>query len=756
MRNDEETLEDGYDTNRKLTPTIGVDLYWNRERREIGICLGIHQQRIRAKTRNSQKKKASKIHAQPTLPPNFRCDGSSRMGDPGPALTICTRCCQSSAKPASLLTSQSLWNVSGRSSTRPGSPCIRSSRSWGLFRDGPGAEPLTPEQLKSIASAYLDALEEGQHHLARCPQTVRSLQDTKAKKKTRPLRAVEVYQKLYRDKIRSEVMQRGYGELNEEAEADRVALARDPDAEPSVLTPEEEQEVEEQAMARVCANRAARMSLLRTTAMEVFAAEPEEVRAEVLSQMEKMNKERGSGVNDDADTETRTPEEYQHHRPVTRGDVEVHRSRRGGGWVDGLLHGGRTDAQSFCFGTTPNGANFAASHSNFGEVKAGVRPISSNTLSHTTSVTRGQLSQRQRRTAIVPSGLIPFDSDAEGGSDEEGQKASSSATPAAPPSTAKPKCRFDQTIQDIVTNLSGIDDTLPAATWTVGAGLTNGWDGIVPPAEDSEAVSPWNGLSLPSSQIEEDFVPPRPFSRPMHLGAAFVVDRDVGGSPGRAPIGTQELSPSSSAPDAGSVPAPAACSATSRMTSVTGASATVATPASSGITASATFTMLAATPEATTTTTRTPRSTAALAVWNAPPASPQAPQFPESCPQANAPRGHPQAPVKKAAAKSKKAPAKKKAGGRSRGRPRKNASAEEEEEQGQPLPSPPPSLPGTPGVIAPLTGAAAAAESACIRREEGQPSSRQERAAASLQGSGEEGCRGGGGEGAPPQFAGRR
>jgi hypothetical protein len=132
----------------------------------------------------------------------------------------------------------------------------------------------------------------------------------KAKKKTRPLRAVEVYQKLYRDKIRSEVMQRGYGELNK-AEADRVALACDPDTEPSVLTPEEEQEVEEQAMARVRANRAARMSLLRTTAMEVFAAEPEEVRAEVLLQMEKMNKERGSGVNDNADTETRMPEEYQ-------------------------------------------------------------------------------------------------------------------------------------------------------------------------------------------------------------------------------------------------------------------------------------------------------------------------------------------------------------------------------------------------------------------------------------------------------------
>jgi hypothetical protein len=76
--------------------------------------------------------------------------------------------------------------------------------------------------------------------------------------------------------------------------------------------------------------------------------------------------------------------------------------------------------------------------------------------------------------------------------------------------------------------------------------------------------------------------------------------------------------------------------------------------------------------------------------------------------------------VKKAAAKSKKAPTKKKAGGHSRGRPRKNASAEEEEEeQGQPPLSPPLSLPGTPGVVASLTGAAAAAKSASIRREEG-------------------------------------
>jgi hypothetical protein len=125
---------------------------------------------------------------------------------------------------------------------------------------------------------------------------------------------LEVYQKIHRTKIRSEVMRRGYGLLNEEAEAERVALARDPDAEVTVLTSEETQaearKVEDRAVERVRANRAARMSMLRTTAMELFAAEPDDVRAEVLAQMEEMNGERALGLRDDI-SGTHVPEEYQ-------------------------------------------------------------------------------------------------------------------------------------------------------------------------------------------------------------------------------------------------------------------------------------------------------------------------------------------------------------------------------------------------------------------------------------------------------------
>jgi hypothetical protein len=209
----------------------------------------------------------------------------------------------------------------------------------GIIVSGPGAEPLTPDELKLIGDAttkmkkvsrfffcfgtkiytdFLQRLRTWMRWRAK-PRAVISKRSTlfqilKRKKKTRPLRALEVYQKIHRTKIRTEVMRRGYGLLNEEAEAERVALARDPDTEVTVMTPEEaqaeERKVEDQAVERVRTNRAARMSMLRTTAMELFAAEPEDVRAEVLAQMEEMNGERALGLRDDI-SGTRVPEEYQ-------------------------------------------------------------------------------------------------------------------------------------------------------------------------------------------------------------------------------------------------------------------------------------------------------------------------------------------------------------------------------------------------------------------------------------------------------------
>ncbi|KAJ7862892.1 hypothetical protein B0H14DRAFT_3444378 [Mycena olivaceomarginata] len=659
----------------------------------------------------------------------------------------------------------------------------------GIIVSGPGAEPLTPDELKLIGDAT-----------TKMKKRLRTWMRWRAKpravisKRLAPLRALEVYQKIHRTKIRTEVMRRGYGLLNEEAEAERVALARDPDTEVTVMTPEEaqaeERKVEDQAVERVRTNRAARMSMLRTTAMELFAAEPEDVRAEVLAQMEEMNGERALGLRDDI-SGTRVPEEYQHAidqlpEVVSKVTGAIEEET---GWMGLFMAGGpmpnrdgAISIKTFCFGTTPNGADFAASHSNFGEVKGAFGKFLKRAFPHDVRDARGIVSEPEAVT--VPGGLIQFESDLDNESDDEGEEAS----PASAPSKVKPKRvrrkklaaavsaavspgrhrarpvptpalsapatdavfpipdDFDLTIQDIVTNLNGINGVTTEqedAAWALGP--ADGWDGI--------AASPWNGLSLPSTLGEEDVVRARPVPRPMHLGAPFAVDRDVGGSPGRAPRGTVDFT-SFSAPDSGSVPASAARSATLRVTSATCASATVTTPTSPALAASATLTTLAATPLEPTPTPSTPdegppRSAAALAVWNArqrerartgdpapttngasstlredPLSSPEAPEFPESRPRANVPRGHPLAPVKKVA--PKKAPVKKKAGGRRRGRPRKNGGAvveveeegegeEEEEVQVPPPPPPPPSSPGTP---ASLTGAAAAAESARLRGEE--------------------------------------
>ncbi|KAJ7735233.1 hypothetical protein B0H14DRAFT_3516922 [Mycena olivaceomarginata] len=664
----------------------------------------------------------------------------------------------------------------------------------GIIVSGPGAEPLTPDELKLIGDATTKMkkrLRTWMRWRAK-PRAVISKRSTlfqilKRKKKTRPLRALEVYQKIHRTKIRTEVMRRGYGLLNEEAEAERVALARDPDTEVTVMTPEEaqaeERKVEDQAVERVRTNRAARMSMLRTTAMELFAAEPEDVRAEVLAQMEEMNGERALGLRDDI-SGTRVPEEYQHaidqlSEVVSKVTGAIEEET---GWMGLFMAGGpmpnrdgAISIKTFCFGTTPNGADFAASHSNFGEVKGAFGKFLKRAFPHDVRDARGIVSEPEAVT--VPGGLIQFESDLDNESDDEGEEAS----PASAPSKVKPKRvrrkklaaavsaavspgrrrarpvptpalsapatdavfpipdDFDLTIQDIVTNLNGINGVTTEqedAAWALGP--ADGWDGIVPPAEDPEAVSPWNGLSLPSTLGEEDVVRARPVPRPMHLGAPFAVDRDVGGSPGRAPRGTVDFT-SFSAPDSGSVPASAARSATLRVTSATCASATVTTPTSPALAASATLTTLAATPLEPTPTPSTPdegppRSAAALAVWNArqrerartgdpapttngasstlredPLSSPEAPEFPESRPRANVPRGHPLAPVKKVA--PKKAPR-----WRRRGEGEGEGEGEEEEEvQVPPPPPPPPSSPGTP---ASLTGAAAAAESARLRGEE--------------------------------------
>jgi hypothetical protein len=143
----------------------------------------------------------------------------------------------------------------------------------------------------------------------------------------RALRPQEMYQKLYGAKIKEEVLTRGYGELNEEAEAERVAAGAA--AGPSdvvavaILTEEERKLVEmaenNLALAHVHKNRALRMSLWRTTSIEMYQLESNDVKREVETATAKFNSERI--MPDATDDDERMPLEYQQYVFIHVGPV---------------------------------------------------------------------------------------------------------------------------------------------------------------------------------------------------------------------------------------------------------------------------------------------------------------------------------------------------------------------------------------------------------------------------------------------------
>ncbi|KAJ7691096.1 hypothetical protein B0H14DRAFT_3532067 [Mycena olivaceomarginata] len=441
----------------------------------------------------------------------------------------------------------------------------------GIIVSSPGAEPLTPDELKLIGDATM-----------KMKKRLRTWMHTEEKEEDSPLRALEVYQKIHRTKIRSKVMRRGYRLLNEEAEAERVALARDPNTEMTVMTLEEsqakEQKVEDQAVERILIRRGARGR-----------------EAEVLAQMEEMNGERALGLRDDI-SGTCVPEEYQHAidqlpevvSKVTRAIEEET------GWMGLFMAGGPMLNQvKGKFGKFLKRAFPHDVHDTRGivsEPEAATVPgglISSRATSTTRATTKEKkLCLQVHRPKSSPSAMCR-------------KKLAAAVSAAVPPGWLRarpvPTLVLSAPATDAIVTTEQED-----VAWALGP--ADGWDSIVPPVEDPEAASPWNGLSLPSTQGEEDVVRAHPVPHPMHLGAPFVVDHDVG--------------------DSGSVPASAACSATLRVTSATGASATVMTPTSPALAASATLTTLTATPLEPTPTPTTPaegppHSAAALTVWNA-------------------------------------------------------------------------------------------------------------------------------------------
>jgi hypothetical protein len=132
----------------------------------------------------------------------------------------------------------------------------------------------------------------------------------KGPSKTRPLRSVEIYHKLYVKKIKGELMRRGYGTLNEEAvEAARAAAAP---GVPIVLSTEEAaskaEEEEEETLARIKEHRKLRMALVRNTVEAMYAAEAEDVKIEIEAETEARRNDRDEVEAIDG---KRTPEQLQ-------------------------------------------------------------------------------------------------------------------------------------------------------------------------------------------------------------------------------------------------------------------------------------------------------------------------------------------------------------------------------------------------------------------------------------------------------------
>ncbi|KAK6966732.1 hypothetical protein R3P38DRAFT_3245417 [Favolaschia claudopus] len=194
------------------------------------------------------------------------------------------------------------------------------------------------------------------------------------KKKPRPYRSIEIYQKLYCKKIRAAVMDKGYGQMNEEAEAERAAAAAaDGGSTQSsrVLTEDElaveEARIEAETDARIRAHASQRFSLMRTTSIAMLSTETPEVKAHVESEKEERNAIRMQGW-DDARNSTDSRCRRDCRESYRRGSGVVY--ARGERWSD-PGRAGALSMKTICYGTIGDGGpDFLASYPELQSLKA--------------------------------------------------------------------------------------------------------------------------------------------------------------------------------------------------------------------------------------------------------------------------------------------------------------------------------------------------------------------------------------------------
>ncbi|KAJ7864324.1 hypothetical protein B0H13DRAFT_2353753 [Mycena leptocephala] len=431
-----------------------------------------------------------------------------------------------------------------------------------------GSEPLTAAQLAALGEATQktkNRLKSWMRYQARPPtettttststrKSSRSLfKSLKASKSTRPVRPVEVYQKLYNTKVKDEVHKRGYAEMNEEARAARVAAAAAASGvdSPLILTAEESEAAELAADDRRAQDRSARMSLWRTTSIEMYAAESDEVKLEVEAATAKANEGRlrAEPTEDGAE---KTPEEYQHGiDQIGAVFAKIHQMTMDEtGWYGVTIlggpmprRGGQISTKTICFGLTPHGNDFAASIPDFdGMFKAPVQKWLKRAFPHWVCDARALGAEANDTPApVVPrdlDGLIPMERDPE---NPPTQQQRGKSTPrqrqapterAATSGTAIVATAFAPalTLAPLATPLSG--SARPEDPFDFSSMAFN---------EDANGMDLWNGDGGVEAEADAQnpFAPTsnpiRPTPRPIHTGAAFAKDREVGGSPGRAP-----------------------------------------------------------------------------------------------------------------------------------------------------------------------------------------------------------------------------
>ncbi|KAF7289737.1 hypothetical protein MIND_01347300 [Mycena indigotica] len=173
----------------------------------------------------------------------------------------------------------------------------------------------------------------------------------------------EMFAKLFGDRIKAELVERGWLDMNEAAHADQLSEGG-------------EDETFEARNARVKAMQSARMKLQRTVRDELWSKASPEEREKVLAAiaLEREEKEKQKLKLEDVESEMKTPEEYQ--RGVDSLDEVIMQTGEtiqqlsgwagmtiAGGIVPGL--GGRIAVKVICWGETAEGNNFRQSHPTF-------------------------------------------------------------------------------------------------------------------------------------------------------------------------------------------------------------------------------------------------------------------------------------------------------------------------------------------------------------------------------------------------------